>query len=104
MGCQVRGWQSLPADFLPTTECLADVIERLVPYWENQLASDLRQFATVLVAAHGNSLRALVKHLEDIPEDQITELEIPTGAPIVYELNSDLRPANSVPISERYLT
>ena len=99
-----RRYGSVPSDFLPTTECLADVIERLIPYWENQLASDLRQFGTVLVAAHGNSLRALVKHLEGIPEDQITGLEIPTGAPIVYELDSDLRPANSMPISERYLT
>ncbi|HAX04956.1 MAG TPA: 2,3-diphosphoglycerate-dependent phosphoglycerate mutase [Acidimicrobiaceae bacterium] len=96
-------YQSVPADLLPKTECLADVVERLIPYWEKQLASDLREFQTVLVAAHGNSLRALVKHLEGIPENEITELEIPTGAPIVYELNSDLSPTKSMPISERYL-
>jgi 2,3-bisphosphoglycerate-dependent phosphoglycerate mutase len=96
-------YNSVPKDLLPATECLADVIERLIPYWQNELASDLREFPTVLIAAHGNSLRALVKHLEDIPEDEITGLEIPTGAPIVYELNSDLSPVNSMPISERYL-
>lgn len=96
-------YESVPEGLLPTTECLADVVERLIPYWESQLASDLREFQTVLVAAHGNSLRALVKHLEGIPEDAITELEIPTGAPIVYELKTDLTPLKSIPISDRYL-
>ena len=96
-------YESVPEDLLPTTECLADVVERLIPYWESQLASDLREFQTVLVAAHGNSLRALVKHLEGIPEDAITDLEIPTGAPIVYELKTDLTPLKSIPISDRYL-
>ena len=96
-------YESVPEGLLPTTECLADVVERLIPYWESQLASDLQEFQTVLVAAHGNSLRALVKHLEGIPEDAITELEIPTGAPIVYELKTDLTPLKSIPISDRYL-
>lgn len=96
-------YESVPEGLLPTTECLADVVERLIPYWESQLASDLREFQTVLVAAHGNSLRALVKHLEGIPDDAITELEIPTGAPIVYELKTDLTPLKSIPISDRYL-
>ena len=96
-------YESVPEGLLPTTECLADVVERLIPYWESQLASDLREFQTVLVAAHGNSLRALVKHLEGIPEEAITELEIPTGAPIVYELKTDLTPLKSIPISDRYL-
>ena len=96
-------YESVPEDLLPTTECLADVVERLIPYWESQLASDLREFQTVLVAAHGNSLRALVKHLEGIPEDAITDLEIPTGAPIVYELKTDLTPLKSIPISDRDL-
>ena len=96
-------YESVPEDLLPTTECLADVVERLIPYWESQLASDLREFQTVLVAAHGNSLRALVKHLEGIPDDAITELVIPTGAPIVYELKTDLTPLKSIPISDRYL-
>ena len=96
-------YESVPEGLLPTTECLADVVERLIPYWESQLASDLREFQTVLVAAHGNSLRALVKHLEGIPDDAIAELEIPTGAPIVYELKTDLTPLKSIPISDRYL-
>ena len=96
-------YESVPEGLLPTTECLADVVERLIPYWESQLASDLQEFQTVLVAAHGNSLRALVKHLEGIPDDAITELEIPTGAPIVYELKTDLTPLKSIPISDRYL-
>ena len=82
---------------------MADVLERLVPYWRDQLARDLQEFDTVLVAAHGNSLRALVKHLEEIPENEIAGVEIPTGAPIVYELDSALRPTESLSISERYL-
>ena len=96
-------YRSVPANLLPDTECLADVVERLVPYWQDQLARDLQEFGTVLVAAHGNSLRALVKHLEEIPENEITKLEIPTGAPIVYELDSELRPTEQLPTSERYL-
>ena len=97
-------YRSVPTNLLPDTECLADVVERLVPYWQDQLARDLQEFDTVLVAAHGNSLRALVKHLEEIPDEEITGLEIPTGAPIVYELDSELRPTESLSISERYLT
>ena len=96
-------YRSVPTNLLPDTECLADVVERLVPYWQDQLARDLQEFDTVLVAAHGNSLRALVKHLEEIPENEITELEIPTGAPIVYELDSELRPTEQLSTSERYL-
>ena len=96
-------YRSVPTNLLPATECLADVVERLVPYWQDQLAQDLQEFDTVLVAAHGNSLRALVKHLEEIPDNEITELEIPTGAPIVYELDSELRPTEQLSTSERYL-
>ena len=96
-------YRSVPTNLLPGTECLADVVERLVPYWQDQLAQDLQEFDTVLVAAHGNSLRALVKHLEEIPDNEITELEIPTGAPIVYELDSELRPTEQLSTSERYL-
>ena len=96
-------YRSVPTNLLPETECLADVVERLVPYWQDQLAQDLQEFDTVLVAAHGNSLRALVKHLEEIPDNEITELEIPTGAPIVYELDSELRPTEQLSTSERYL-
>ena len=77
---------------LPLTECLADVVARLLPYWEDAIVPDLRAGRTVLVGAHGNSLRALVKHLDGISEDDIVELNIPTGEPLVYELGDDLRP------------
>ena len=79
-------------DELPRTECLEDVIGRLLPYWEGPLAEDLRTGHTVLVAAHGNSLRAIVKHLDEISDDDIAGLNIPTGLPLVYELDDELRP------------
>ena len=79
-------------DELPRTECLADVIARFLPYWESAIVPDLRSGATVLVAAHGNSLRALVKHLDGISDDDIAGLNIPTGMPLHYELDDDLRP------------
>ena len=82
-----------PAD-LPRTECLKDVVVRTVPYWESAIVPDLRAAATeggaVLVAAHGNSIRALRKHLQDIPADEITELEVPTGIPFRLLLDDDL--------------
>ena len=79
-------------DELPRTECLKDVIARFLPYWESAIVPDLRSGRTVLVAAHGNSLRALVKHLDGISDDDIAGLNIPTGMPLVYELDEDLRP------------
>ena len=79
-------------DELPRTECLKDVIERFLPYWESDITADLRAGHTVLVAAHGNSLRALVKHLDDISDSDIAGLNIPTGMPLVYELDDSLRP------------
>jgi 2,3-bisphosphoglycerate-dependent phosphoglycerate mutase len=79
-------------DELPRTECLKDVIERFLPYWESDITADLRAGHTVLVAAHGNSLRALVKHLDEISDDDIAGLNIPTGMPLVYELDDDLSP------------
>jgi 2,3-bisphosphoglycerate-dependent phosphoglycerate mutase len=82
----------LPADARPATECLADVVRRLVPYWQDVIAPDLRAGRTVLVAAHGNSLRALVKHLDQMSEEAIVGLNIPTGIPLVYSLDDDLRP------------
>ena len=75
---------------IPQTESLKDTIARVLPYWEDRIAPELRQGKRVLIAAHGNSLRALVKHLSGISDDEITGLEIPTGQPIVYELNDDL--------------
>src|SRR3954449_3417065 len=73
-------------DDLPRTECLKDVIARLLPYWNGAIADDLRAGLTVLVAAHGNSLRGIVKHLDDISDEDIAALNIPTGMPLVYEL------------------
>ena len=77
---------------LPRTECLKDVLERFLPYWEEQVKSDLKAGRTVLLAAHGNSLRALVKHLDGISDDEITGLNIPTGIPLVYELDANFKP------------
>ncbi|WP_019932545.1 phosphoglyceromutase [Nocardia sp. BMG111209] len=77
---------------LPATECLKDVVARMIPYWEETISRDLVAGKTVLVAAHGNSLRALVKHLEDISDDDIAGLNIPTGIPLRYELDENLRP------------
>ena len=80
-------YATLPPDLLPATECLADVVRRMLPYWYDHICVDLLEGRTVLVSAHGNSLRALRMHLERISEDDITELNIPTGIPFVYELD-----------------
>ncbi|MFL6060100.1 MAG: phosphoglyceromutase [Marmoricola sp.] len=77
---------------MPRTECLKDVIARLLPYWEESVVPDLQAGRTVLVAAHGNSLRAIVKHLDQISDEDIAGLNIPTGMPLVYELDADLLP------------
>lgn len=77
---------------LPGTECLADVVVRMLPYWESNIVPDLKAGNTVMVAAHGNSLRALVKHLDGISDDDIAGLNIPTGIPLVYELDSNFKP------------
>ena len=85
-------YAGLGAD-LPQTECLKDVVARMIPYWENEIWTDLRDGKMVLVAAHGNSLRALVKHLDGISDDDIAALNIPTGMPLVYELDDDFQPS-----------
>jgi len=77
---------------VPATECLKDVVSRMIPYWEAEIVPDLLAGAVVLVAAHGNSLRALVKHLDEISDEAIAGLNIPTGQPLVYELGEDLKP------------
>ena len=77
---------------IPKTECLKDVIARMLPYWESDITRDLTSGKTVLVTAHGNSLRALVKHLDGISDDDIAELNIPTGIPLVYKLDADFMP------------
>jgi 2,3-bisphosphoglycerate-dependent phosphoglycerate mutase len=87
-----RRYAHLTPAQLPATECLKDTVERFLPYWESDIAPALRKDQRVLIAAHGNSLRALVKHLEGISDQDIVELNIPTGAPLLYELDDDLRP------------
>jgi len=79
-------------DKLPKTECLKDVLIRMMPLWENEIKQDLKAGRTVLVTAHGNSLRALVKHLDGISDEDIAELNIPTGMPLVYRLNENFEP------------
>jgi 2,3-bisphosphoglycerate-dependent phosphoglycerate mutase len=96
-------YADLPPEVVPDTECLADVVDRMLPYWYDAIVPDLAAGEVVLVAAHGNSLRALVKHLDDIADDEIVELNIPTGEPLVYELGDDFLPAEPKPTIERYL-
>jgi len=86
---------------IPNTESLKDTIARVLPYWESRIVPELQAGRRVLISAHGNSLRALVKHLSNIPDAEITGLEIPTGQPIVYELADDLTPTDRYYLSER---
>lgn len=86
---------------VPATESLKDTIARVLPYWEQRIAPALRDGQRVLISAHGNSLRALVKHLSNIPDDEITGLEIPTGQPIVYELDEQLAATDRYYLNER---
>ena len=83
-------YQLVPPASLPATECLADVVARLIPYWEDTIAPELLLGRDVLVVAHGNSLRALLKYLEGISDDEIVDIDIPTGIPRIYELEDDL--------------
>ncbi|MFD1859368.1 phosphoglyceromutase [Aeromicrobium camelliae] len=85
-------YASLPSELLPRTEALAHVLVRLLPYWYDEIIPDLRAGKTVLVTAHGNSLRALVKHLDGLSEEAVVGLNIPTGIPLVYELDDDMKP------------
>jgi 2,3-bisphosphoglycerate-dependent phosphoglycerate mutase len=80
---------------IPKTECLKDVVQRLIPYWEQEIIPDLKSGKVTLVTAHGNSLRALVKHLDAISDQNIATLNIPTGIPLFYELDDDFKPINS---------
>ena len=83
---------------LPLTECLKDTVDRVLPYWLGTIAPAVKSGKRVIIASHGNSLRALVKYLDKISDDEIVELNIPTGVPLVYQLNDDL-----TPIRHRYL-
>ncbi len=93
-----RRYKGLRPEEVPKTECLKDTVERFLPYWQQQIAPRIRAGERVIIAAHGNSLRALVKYLDKIGDQEIVGLNIPTGIPLVYELNDDL-----TPISSRYL-
>jgi 2,3-bisphosphoglycerate-dependent phosphoglycerate mutase len=88
-------YAALRPEELPTTECLKDTVERFLPYWRDTIAPRIRAGERVLIAAHGNSLRALVKHLDGISDEAIVGLNIPTGIPLVYELHDDLSPIRS---------
>lgn len=96
-------YADLPDDALPASECLADVVERMMPYWVDDIVPDLRDGKVVMIAAHGNSLRALVKQLDGISDDDIAELNIPTGNPLVYELDDHMVPKERRSIWDRYL-
>ena len=91
-------YADVPPDELPRSESLADTVARFLPYWESMIAPALRDGRRPIVAAHGNSLRALVKYLDGISDEEIVGLNIPTGIPLVYTLDDDLRP-----IGHRYL-
>ena len=99
-----RRYADLAPDVVPDTECLADVVARMMPYWYDAIVPDLGADRTVLVTAHGNSLRALVKHLDDISDEDIAELNLPTGVPMRFELGDDFMPVErGLPIEDRYL-
>ncbi len=90
-----RRYAAVPPDDLPLAECLADTVERFLPYWHEAIAPAIRSGERVVIAAHGNSLRALVKYLDGISDAEIVGLNIPTGIPLVYELDADLKPLRS---------
>lgn len=85
-------YAGLTSDELPLTECLKDTVDRFLPYWHDRIAPEIKKGSRVIVAAHGNSLRALVKYLDNMSEEAIIKLNIPTGIPLVYELDRDLKP------------
>jgi len=87
-----RRYASLSPNQIPLTESLKDTVARFLPYWHESIAPDIKAGKRVLIAAHGNSLRALVKYLDNVSEQEIVELNIPTGIPLVYQLNDDLKP------------
>jgi 2,3-bisphosphoglycerate-dependent phosphoglycerate mutase len=88
-------YRSVPREHLPLTECLKDTIARFLPYWNDTIAPQVKAGERVIIVAHGNTLRALAKHLDNISEKDIVSLNIPTGIPLVYELEDDLKPIRS---------
>jgi len=87
-----KRYEDLESKEIPLTECLKDTVERFLPYWHDIIAPTIKSGKNILISAHGNSLRALVKYLDNVSEDEIVKLNIPTGIPLIYELNDDLKP------------
>ena len=85
-------YADVPEADIPLTECLKDTVDRFLPYWHETIAPDIKAGKRVIIAAHGNSLRALVKYLDDLSEEEVLKLNIPTGMPLVYELDANLKP------------
>jgi 2,3-bisphosphoglycerate-dependent phosphoglycerate mutase len=96
-------YAGLAPEVVPASECLEDVVDRMLPYWYDGIVADLALGHTVLVVAHGNSIRALVKHLDGIADEAITGVEVPTGVPLVYELDDAFAPVESKPLLDRAL-
>ncbi len=90
-----RRYKDLSKEQIPLGECLKDTVERVLPYWHEHIVPDLKGGKRLIIAAHGNSLRSLVQYLDDVSETDILKLNIPTGVPLVYELNTDLKPIKS---------
>jgi len=95
LNCDDPRYATLPRAQFPRTECLKDTLARVVPYWETVIVPQILSGSRILIAAHGNSLRALIKHLDNIPDADIVRLDIPTAQPLVYELDANLRPIKS---------
>ena len=88
-------YKHVPAEELPLTECLADTVARVVPYWENEIVPNIKAGRKILITAHGNSLRSLIKHLDNISDKDIVGVNVPTAVPLVYELDENMRPIRS---------
>ena len=88
-------YANMAAEDIPLTECLKDTVDRFLPYWHETIAPEIKAGQRIIIAAHGNSLRALVKYLDDLSEEEVLKLNIPTGMPLVYELDEDLKPIKS---------
>lgn len=90
-----RRYSAVNPDTLPLTECLADTVARVVPYWENEIVPNIKAGRKILITAHGNSLRSLIKHLDNVSDKDIVGVNVPTATPLVYELDGNMRPIRS---------